>query len=61
MIPFGIGPLRYDKHTPRAEFNTESAPFAAFFDNMDDTAGYLDAVPVQRLSPIFHDFSLISD
>jgi hypothetical protein len=46
MIAFGIGMLRYNKHTPRTEFNAESATFTAFLDDMDDAVGNPNAIPI---------------
>jgi hypothetical protein len=59
MIAFGVGVLRHDEHILGAEFNTKAASFAPFLDDVYDTVGYLDAVPVQGLSPIRHSPSSI--
>jgi hypothetical protein len=59
MIAFGVGVLRHDQHILGAEFNAKAASFAPFLDDMDDTVGHLDAVPVQGLSPIRHSPSSI--
>jgi hypothetical protein len=46
MIAFGIGMLRYNKHTARTEFNAESATFTAFRDDMNDAMGNPNAIPI---------------
>jgi hypothetical protein len=59
MVAFGVGALRHNKHTLGTELNTETASFASFLDDVDDAVGYLDAIPIQGLSPIGHSPSQI--
>jgi hypothetical protein len=57
MIALGIGSLCHYKHLSWAEFNTESATLAAFFNDMDNAVRDSNTVFVKGLAPIFHDFS----
>jgi hypothetical protein len=54
MVAFRIGAFGHDQHTLRAELDAESASFASFLDDVNNAMGYLDAVPIQGLSPIRH-------
>jgi hypothetical protein len=51
--------LGHGKDAFGTELDTEAASFAPFFDDMDDAVRNLDAVPIQRLSPIGHVLSSI--
>jgi hypothetical protein len=57
MIAFRIGSLGHYKHLSWAEFNTESATFASFFNDMDNAVRGPNTVFIEGLAPIFHDFS----
>jgi hypothetical protein len=54
MIAFGVGAGRHNQNAAGAEFDTETASFAAFLDDVNDTAGHLVVAPVERGSPVFH-------
>jgi hypothetical protein len=61
VVPFGVRVIRHYKQMSWAELHTKTASFAAFFDDMDNAARYLEAISIQRLSPINHTSSLISN
>ncbi len=54
VIALAVGLLGHDQHVLRAELNAEATPLAPFLDDVDDAKGYLDPIPIQRLSPIGH-------
>jgi len=54
MVSFEIGTLGNNKHSSWTKFNTEPAPFATFFNYMDDALRNSNAVFIQRLPPVFH-------
>jgi len=54
MIAFGVGAGRHNQDATGAEFDTETASFAAFLDDVNNTAGYPIVAPVERGSPVFH-------
>jgi hypothetical protein len=54
MVSSEIGTLGYDKHLSRTKFDTKSAAFATFFNDMDDALRNSNAVFIERLPPIFH-------
>jgi hypothetical protein len=60
MIAFGIGPFGHDEHVLGAELDAETAPLAPFLDDLNHAARNLDAITIQRLSPITHGLLLRS-
>jgi hypothetical protein len=54
MVALGVGLFGHGKHPLGAEFDAKPASLAAFFDDVNDATGHLDAVSIQRLSPISH-------
>jgi hypothetical protein len=58
MVPFGVRAVGHYKQMPGAELHAKTASFTSFFDDMNDAARYLDAISIQRLSPINHASSL---
>jgi hypothetical protein len=60
MIAFGVGPFGHDEHVLGAELDAEATSFAPLLDDLDHAARNLDAITIQRLSPITHGFLLRS-
>jgi hypothetical protein len=54
VVALGVRIFGHDEHTLGAKLDAESASFASFLDDVNDTMWYLDAVSVQGLSPISH-------
>jgi hypothetical protein len=54
VIALAVGVIGHDQHVLGAEFNAETAPFAPLLDDVNGATGYLDAVPIERLSPKDH-------
>jgi hypothetical protein len=54
VIPFGVDALRNGEVALGAELNTKTAPLTTVIDDMHDTVSNLDAISVERLSPIGH-------
>jgi hypothetical protein len=54
VIAFRIGSLGYRQYVSGAELNTKTASFTPVIDDMHDTVCNLDAVSIERLSPIRH-------
>jgi hypothetical protein len=59
VIAFCIGALGHGQHALGAELNTKAASFASFLNDVHKAMRHLDAISIQRLSPIRHDPSSI--
>jgi hypothetical protein len=59
VVPFGIGAGGYGKQVPGTKLDAETASFTAVINHMDDPVRNPDAISVERLSPVWHGFSLL--
>jgi hypothetical protein len=54
MVALRVGSFGHDEHVLGAELDAKAASLASLVDNAHDAIGYLDAVAIQRLSPVGH-------